>query len=132
MTHKTLRTVLLVISILMEVAGVLCIFGMKKLLALFSVPDYEISTLFLLFMKDFGGIIMTFGVLLFFASRDPVKNIAIINSFIIGLCILTVTPILGLFTVNVHALPAFSHPGWFWTRSATRLALAYFLYRLRP
>lgn len=128
---KTLRTVLLIISILMGLGGLAIIFGMKKILLLFSVPDFEISTLFLLFMKDFGGVLLMVSVLIFFAYRDPVKNAAILDGLIIGLVILAITPVIGLYTVNVRSLPAFNHPGWFWTRSLTRLALAYFLFMLK-
>lgn len=128
---KTLRAILLVFSILMTAGGLAVIFGLKKILTLFSVPGYEISDLFLLFMKDFGGILLMVGILIFFAYRDPIKNAAIVNGLIIGLVILAITPIIGLYTVNVHALSAFNHPAWFWTRSLVRLALASFLYLLR-
>jgi hypothetical protein len=33
-------------------------------------------------------------VLFFFASRDPVRNVAIVNGLIVGLCILAITPLL--------------------------------------
>jgi hypothetical protein len=67
--------------------------------------------------------------LLFFAWRDPVRNVAMIDVMIVGLCVLAVTPLLSLYTLDVRAIyPA----SWFWARSLVRLALAALLYYLRP
>jgi len=68
-------------------------------------------------------------VLFFFASRDPVRNVAIVNGLIVGLCILAITPLLSLYTLDVRRL----YPGYLiWGRSLLRLALAAVLYFLRP
>jgi hypothetical protein len=36
------------------------------------------------------------GVLLWLASRNPVRNVAVVDALIVGLCILAVTPLLSL------------------------------------
>jgi hypothetical protein len=48
---------------------------------------------------------------------------------IVGLCVLAITPLLSLYTLDVRGIyPA----SWFWARSLVRLILAAFLYYLRP
>lgn len=92
-------------------------------------PESEISTLLVFLVKELGGATLAFSLMLFFAYRDPLRNVAIINAFIVGLCILAVTPLLSLYTLDVRPLyPA----SWFWARSLVRLALAALLYYLRP
>jgi hypothetical protein len=68
-------------------------------------------------------------VLFFFASRHPVRNVAIVNGLIVGLCILAITPLLSLYMLDIRRL----YPGYLiWGRSVIRLALAAVLYFLRP
>ena len=68
-------------------------------------------------------------VLIFFASRDPVRNVAIVNALIVGLCILAITPLLSLYTLDTRRL----YPGYLiWARSLIRLALAVVLHFMRP
>jgi len=104
--------------------------GKPLLLRLFlSPPEAEISTLLLLMIKEMGGLALMLSLLLFFASRDPARNVAIIDAMIVGLCILTVTPLLSLYTMDISAL----YPGYLiWGRSLVRLTLAALLFYLRP
>ena len=61
--------------------------------------------------------------------RHPVRNVAIIEALIVGLCILAVTPLVSLWTLDVRRL----YPGYIiWGRCLVRLALAGVLYFLRP
>ena len=71
------------------------------------------------------------GVLLYFASRDIVRNVAVIDAIIIGLCVLAVTPLVSLYTVDGAAS---LYPAWAWwgRRSLLRLAFAGVLWWLRP
>ena len=130
--YGALRVVLLVMSLLSVVGGLVLIFASKPLLLRFFLrpPESEITTLFLVMTKEVGGLIVAFlGLLLFFAWRDPVRNAAMIDVMIIGLCVLAITPLLSLYTLDVSALyPA----SWFWARSVGRLILAALLYYLRP
>jgi hypothetical protein len=92
-------------------------------------PETEVSTLFLFMMRELGGLAVMLSVLFFFASRDPVRNMAIVNGLIVGLCILTLTPLLSLYTLDIRRL----YPSYLiWGRSLIRLALAAVLYFLRP
>ena len=92
-------------------------------------PETEVSTLLLFLMRELGGLALMLSVLFFFASRDPVRNVAIVNGLIVGLCILAITPLLSLYTLDIRRL----YPGFLiWGRSLIRLAMAAVLYFLRP
>lgn len=129
--HRALRVVLGVFALLTAVGSLLLIFSSKPVvMRLFlSPPEAEVSTLLLFMMKEMGGFVGMLSVMLFFASRDPVHNVAIINALIVGLCILVVTPLLSLYTLDIRQL----YPGYLiWGRSMVRLALAVLLFYLRP
>jgi hypothetical protein len=129
--YRALRVVLGFLSLLMAIGGVLLIFGSKALiLRLFlHPPEAEISTLLLATLKEMGGLALMLGIMLFLASRDPVRNVAIIDAFSVGLCILAVTPLLSYRMLEIHKI----YPGHLvWGRSLIRLALAALLYFLRP
>jgi len=129
--HRALRIVLGLFALLTAVGSLLLIFSSKPVvMRLFlSPPEAEVSTLLLFMMKEMGGFVGMLSVMLFFASRDPVRNVAIINALIVGLCILVVTPLLSLYTLDIRQL----YPGYLiWGRSMVRLALAVLLFCLRP
>jgi hypothetical protein len=129
---RALRIFLLASSLLTAAGGLVMIFSSKPfLMRLFlHPPESEITTLFLVMAKEVGGLIVAFvGLLLFFAWRDPARNVAMIDVMIVGLCVLAITPLLSLYTLDVRAIyPA----SWFWARSLVRLVLAALLYYLRP
>jgi len=93
-------------------------------------PESEISTMLLAAVKEMGGLALALSVMLFFASRDPARNVAVVDGMTVGLCILAVTPLLSLYTLDVQRL----YPGYLiWARSLVRLSLAGVLYYyLRP
>ncbi len=129
--HRTLRIVLRVFSVLTAAGGLLLTFGGKALMIRLFLrpPDSEISTLLLFTLKEMGGFVLMLSVMLYFASRDPVRNVAIVNAFIVGLCVLAVTPLISLATLDIRRLyPAYT----IWGRSLVRLALAALLFYLRP
>jgi hypothetical protein len=113
------------------VAGLLIVFSGRSLVMrlLLRPPETEVSTLLLFLMREMGGLALMLSVLFFFASRDPVRNVAIVNGLIVGLGILAITPLLSLYTLDVRRL----YPGYLiWGRSLIRLAMAAVLYFLRP
>ncbi len=66
-------------------------------------------------------------VLFFFASRDLLRNVAVVNALIVGLFILAITPLLSLYTLDIRRL----YPSYMlWGRSLMRLGLAAVLYYL--
>lgn len=129
--YRALRIVLAVFSLLAAGGGLLMIFAGKPLIIRLFMrpPESEISTLLLFILKEMGGFILMFSFMLFFASRDPVRNVAVINALIAGLCVLAFTPLLSLSMLDMRRL----YPGYLiWGRSVIRLALAALLYTLRP
>ncbi len=129
--YRALRIILAIVSVFTAAAGLLLVFSGKPLVMRFLLrpPETEVSTLLLFVMRELGGLALMLSVLFFFASRDPVRNVAIVNGFIVGLCILAITPLLSLYTLDIRRL----YPGYLiWGRSLIRLALAAVLYFLRP
>ena len=129
--YRALRVVLGLLSLLAAVGGLLMIFSGKPLLIrLFLHPaESEFSTLLLFMMKEVGGFALMLSFMLFFAYRDPARNVAIIDAVIAGLCILALTPLLSLYTLDIRQL----YPGYMiWGRSLVRSAMAALLYSLRP
>ena len=129
--YRGLRVVLGFLSLLMAIGGVVLIFSGKTLiLRLFlHPPEAEISTLLLFTVKEMGGFALMLSVLLFFAARDPQRNLAIVDAFIVGLFILSVTPLLSHRMLDIQKI----YPGHLiWGRSLVRLALAAVLFYLRP
>ena len=129
--YRALRIILGIVSVFTAVAGLLIVFSGRSLVMrlLLRPPETEVSTLLLFLMRELGGLALMLSVLFFFASRDPVRNVAIVNGLIVGLCILAITPLLSLYTLDIRRL----YPGYLiWGRSLIRLAMAAVLYFLRP
>ena len=129
--HRGLRVVLGSMSLLAAVVGLLMIFGGKLLVTKLFMhpPESEISTLLLFTMKEVGGFAFMLSFMLFFAYRDPVRNVAIIDSLIVGLCVLALTPLLSMYTPDIRRL----YPGYLiWGRSLGRLVLAALFFYFRP
>ncbi len=129
--HHTLRIVLRVFSLLVLGGSLLMIFSGKSLMmrVLLRPPESEVSTLLLFMIKEMGGLFLMFSALLFLASRDPVRNLAIIDAVIFGLCVLAVTPLISLATLDIRRL----YPAYLvWGRSIVRLAIAALLFYVRP
>jgi uncharacterized BrkB/YihY/UPF0761 family membrane protein len=132
-TYRALRTILSIFSLLAAAAGLTMIFASKAMIIHMHMflrpPESEFSTLLLSILKEMGGMILMFSLLFFFASRDPLRNVAIVDALIVGLCVLVLTSLLSLYTLDLSGL----YPGYLiWGRSAVRLALAALLYYLRP
>jgi len=120
-----------VFSLLAAVGGLVLIFAEKPLIMRIFLrpPEAEVSSLLLSLLKELGGMALMLGVLLWLASRNPVRNVAIVDALIAGLCILAVTPLLSLWMTDIRSM----YPAYLlWGRSAVRLAIAALLYRLRP
>jgi hypothetical protein len=129
--YRALRVVLGFLSLVLAIGGVLMILSNKPLIMRMFMhpPDSEISTLLLAALKEMGGIVLLVSVMLFFASRDPERNVAIIDALIVGLCILALTPLVSLYTLDVGRL----YPAYLiWGRALVRSALAGVFYYLRP
>jgi hypothetical protein len=118
-----------VVSALIAVGGLFMILSGKPLIlrAFMHPPEVEVSSLLLALLKEVGGVMLMVSVLLFFAARDPARNVAILDALIVGLCILAITPLLSL-----KLLAGLYPPYFIWGRSLVRLALAAVLFYARP
>lgn len=129
--YRALRIVLGFLALLMVTGGVLLIFGTKPLIARLFLhpPEAEISTLLLFTLKEMGGFALMLSVMLFLAFRDPVRNVAIIDAFMVGLCVLAVTPLISFHMLDIQRI----YPGHLvGVRSLIRLGTAAILFYLRP
>jgi hypothetical protein len=129
--YRALRIILGIFSLAAAVGGLLIILSGKPLMMRLFLrpPESEVTTLLLFMMKEMGGFALMLSVMLCFAFRDPERNVAIIDAVIVGLCVLVITPLLSLYTLDVRRL----YPGYIiWGRSLVRLLLAVLLFYLRP
>ena len=127
--YRGLSLGLRVVSGLIAVGGLFMILSGKPLIlrVFMHPPEAEVSSLLLALLKEVGGVMLMLSVLLFLAARDPARNVAILDTLIVGLCILSITPLLSL------KLLSGIYPAYFiWGRSLVRLALAAVLFYARP
>jgi hypothetical protein len=129
--YRALRIVLRVFSFLVAFGSVFMIFAGKPVVVRIFLrpPQGEVSTLLLFLLKETGGLALMLSLLFWFAARDPVRNVAILDAVIAGLCILAITPLISLWMTDIRSIyPAYLVCG----RSVVRLAIALVLYWLRP
>jgi hypothetical protein len=129
--YRVLRIVLRVFSLLAAIGGLFMIFADKPLVVrvFLRPPEGEISTLLLSLLKEMGGVTLMVSLLLWLAARNPVRYIAVVDALIVGLCILSVTPLLSLWGTDIRNI----YPAYLlWGRSVVRLAIAALLYWLKP
>jgi hypothetical protein len=129
--YRSLRIGLRIVSTLIAVGGLLMVFADKPLIVrvLLRPPEGEVSTLLLSLLKEMGGVMLMLSLLLWFTARDPVRNVAILDALIAGLCILSVTPLLSLWMTDIRSI----YPAYLvWGRSVVRLAFAALLYFVKP
>ena len=129
--YRALRIVLRVCSFLVAFGSLLMIFAGKPVVVWIFLrpPEGEVSTLLLFLLKETGGFALMLSLLFWFAARDPVRNVAILDAVIAGLCILSVTPFVSLWMTDIRSI----YPAYLvWGRSVVRLAIALALYWLRP
>ena len=129
--YRGTRILLGMIATLMIAGGLMMIFSGKGLLMrmFMQPPAGEVSTLMMFMTKEFGGVLLMLSTLLWFAARDPVRNVAIIDAFIIGFIILTVTPLIARATLPLREI----YPNYLvWGRSVVRLVMAGVFWWVRP
>src|ERR1700687_2469420 len=127
--YRSLRIGLRIVSILIALGGLVMFLAYKPLIVrvLLRPPEGEVSTLLLSLLKEMGGVMLMLSLLLWFTARDPVRNVAILDALIAGLCILSVTPLLSLWMTDIRGI----YPAYLiWGRSVVRLAVAALLYLL--
>jgi hypothetical protein len=130
-SHRALRTLVVILGLDATAKGLIMIFGGKALMMrLFPhPPESEITTLLLLMRQESGALDLAMGLMLYFAYRDPPRNVAILNAIAVGLCIAAVASVVSLYTLDASKLyPAPT----VWGHSLVRLGVAALLFYLRP
>jgi len=130
-SYRALQIALRIFSVLLAIGALLMIFSSRDVVVRLFLhpPETEVSTLLLFLLKEMGGIVLMVSAMLFLASRDPERNVAIVDGLIVGLVILAVTPLLSFYTVDIQRI----YPGHLiWGRSAIRLVFAAVFFYLRP
>jgi hypothetical protein len=129
--YRGTRIFLAAVSALLAIGGLVMIFSNKELLMRIFLrpPAAEVSTLMLFLTREFGGVMLMLSALLWFAARDPVRNVAVIDAFIVGLCVLAVTPLISRATLPIREI----YPDYLvWGRSVVRLIVAGVFWWVRP
>ena len=129
--YRALQVSLRIFSVLLAIGGVIMIFSGRGLVVrvFLHPPESEVSTLLLFLLKEMGGMVLMVSAMLFRAARDPERNVAVVDGLIVGLIILSATPLLSLQTVDIQRI----YPGHLvWARSVIRALLAAFFFYLRP
>jgi hypothetical protein len=129
--YRALQVALRIFSVLLAIGALFIIFSSRAIVVrvFLHPPEAQVSTLLLFVLKEMGGIVLMVSAMLFLASRDPERNVAIVDGLIVGLVILAVTPLLSFYTVDIQRI----YPGrLIWGRSAIRLVFAAVFFYLRP
>jgi hypothetical protein len=127
--YRGLSLGLQIVSVLIAFAGGFMIAAGKPLIMwmLMHPPAADVSPLLLAMLKELGGVMLMISAMLFFAARDPARNVAIIDAFILGLCVLSLTALLSARLLD-GLYPAYL----IWGKALIRLALAAVLLYVRP
>src|SRR5262249_34223747 len=130
-SHHALRILLVILGLDATAKGLVMIFGGKALMMrLFPhPPESEITTLLLLMRQESGALEFAVGLMLYFAYRDPPRNVAILNAIAVGLCIAAVASVVSLYTLDASRLYPTSTV---WGHALLRSAVAALLFYLRP
>ena len=129
--YRALQVALRIFSVLLAIGALFMIFSGRAIVVrvFLHPPEVQVSTLLLFVLKEMGGIVLMVSAMLFLASRDPERNLAIVDGLIVGLVILAVTPLLSFYTLDIQRI----YPGHLiWGRSAIRLVFAAVFFYLRP
>jgi len=128
--YRALRGLLLALAILAAIAGIAILFDPQLIFLALPMPrEQSAHTIITVLIQDLGALVLGFGILLYRASREPVRYLSVVDAFIV---------ILVLFSgVDVYAVEELHfgdvYPATMvWVRIAVRLVLAIVLLSLRP
>jgi hypothetical protein len=129
-SHRALRAILAVLAVLAVLAGILILFATKPLLLMTGTPaTFVAQPAALLLFKTFGAVAIPVGYLLYVTSRDPVRYASIIDAMVIGLVLVVLIELYGLFALRLTDIWS---PLLLWTSVVVRTLLAIVLFALRP
>ncbi len=104
--------------------------GKPTLMLLFpNLHETELSLLLILTRQEAGIASLVLALLLYFALRDPVRNVAVIYAIGAGLCLSAVHEVIALRWADADRF--YSAP-LTWGHALARVAVAGLLFYLRP
>jgi hypothetical protein len=128
-SHRALRVLLRVLAVIAALVGVSILFAPHWVFMVSGAPEIAAQPLLLLFAQAFGAVALPLAYLLFRASRDPVRYVAIIDAAVIGLGIVVV---LEVYAILAGGLTQYYSPALLWASVVIRALLAVALFALRP
>ena len=129
--HRVLRVLLLLLALDALVKGLVLLFGGRTLLVrLFpSLSEPEIAPLLLLSRQEGGVASLVLALLLFFAFRNPVRNVAVVYAIAVGLSLGAIQEVTSIYTLGAGRF----YSVWLvWVHALGRVAIAALLLFLRP
>lgn len=128
-SHPALRVLLTLMAIVAALVGVSILFAPRWIFTMSGAPEIAGQPLLILFAQAFGALAIPLAYLLYLASRDPVRYVAIIDAAIIGFAI--VVP-LEIYAILAGGLTQYWPPWLLWTSVVIRACLGIALFALRP
>ena len=128
--YRVLRGLLLVLAILAGIGGLVILFDARIIFLAVPTPTEAFAhSLIVLLIQAFGALFIGLAILLYAASRDPVRYVSVIDAFIVILVLLSGIDVYAAQTLHTGTM----YPGHLiWARVAFRLVLAIVLLSLRP
>jgi hypothetical protein len=128
--HRFLRLLLMFVSIVEASAGIVLSLATNWVLAFMSVPVLILNTGFVLaLLKGIGIVALAFAHLLWAASRDPVRNIAVVDTLVF---MLLAAALLNVYAILSLHLGAFYPEPYLIARAVVQVILAVAVILLRP
>jgi hypothetical protein len=129
-SHRALRVLLLTIAIVEAVAGLILVFATRNVFATVpGAPWSHDAGLVTALLKAIGVVAMTMGYLLWAASRDPERYVAVVDALVF---LLAAAAILNLYGATALRLGVLYPPAYLVTRAVVQLLLAGTIVALRP
>ena len=128
--YRALQVLLLVLAIIAGIGGIVILFDARIIFVAVPVPTEAFAhSLITVMIQGFGALFIGLAILLYAASRDPVRYISVIDAFIVILVLLSGIDVYASETLQLSGM----YPGHLiWGRVAFRLILAIVLLSLRP
>ena len=127
---RVLRGLLLMLAILAGIGGSFVLFDARIIFLAVPTPTEAFAhSLITLMIQGFGALFIGLAILLYAASRDPVRYVSVIDAFIVILVLLSGIDVYAAETLHTGTM----YPGHLiWARVTFRLVLAIVLLSLRP
>jgi hypothetical protein len=129
-SHRALRVLLMFVSIVEALAGIVLSLATNWVLAPMNVPLLILNTGFVAaLLKGIGIVALAFAYLLWAASRDPVRNIAVVDTLVFMLLAAALLNVYAIVSLHLGAL--YPEP-YLMARAVLQVILAVAVIVLRP